>query len=180
MSGSLGPLLAFPGVFINFVRGQNGFLAAALMGGALLLPRRPVWAGILIGLLTIKPHLGVLWPVALICGRHWRALFSAALSSMLFLGLSVLMLGTNTLSGFFASLETFANMAFQDGSMFAKIPSFLSFSSMLGLSRHMAFAVHVSVAVPVVAAVAWVWLRCRRITFGCFDVGQLAGQSVRA
>jgi hypothetical protein len=44
--------LAFPAVLINIGHGQNGFLTAALMGGALVaLPRQPVLAGILFGLL---------------------------------------------------------------------------------------------------------------------------------
>jgi hypothetical protein len=44
---------AFPAVFINIGHGQNGFLTAALLGGALhWLDRRPWLAGILIGLLA--------------------------------------------------------------------------------------------------------------------------------
>ena len=41
---------AFPAVFINVGHGQNGFLTAALLGGALhWLDRKPWLAGILIG-----------------------------------------------------------------------------------------------------------------------------------
>ena len=56
--------LAFPAVFINLGHGQNGFLSAALVGGSLiLLDRRPIVAGILIGLLTYKPQFGLLYPL---------------------------------------------------------------------------------------------------------------------
>jgi hypothetical protein len=56
-------LLGFPGLFQNIVHGQNGFLTATLMGAGLLwLPNRPILAGIAFGLLTFKPHLGVLIP----------------------------------------------------------------------------------------------------------------------
>ena len=42
---------AFPAVFVNIGHGQNGFLTAALLGGALhWLDRRPWLAGVLIGL----------------------------------------------------------------------------------------------------------------------------------
>ena len=62
--------LAFPAVFVNIGHGQNGFLTAALLGGALhLLDRRPWLAGVLIGLLAYKPQFGVLIPVALLAGR---------------------------------------------------------------------------------------------------------------
>ena len=57
---------AFPAVFVNIGHGQNGFLTAALLGGALqLLDRRPWLAGVLIGCLAYKPQFGVLIPIAL-------------------------------------------------------------------------------------------------------------------
>ena len=47
--------LAVPMAFINALVGQNGFLTAALIGGALyLIPMRPVLAGICLGLLTLQ------------------------------------------------------------------------------------------------------------------------------
>ena len=57
---------AFPGILANAMVGQNGFVTAALFGGALIcLERRPLVAGCLIGLLSFKPHLGILFPIAL-------------------------------------------------------------------------------------------------------------------
>ena len=58
---------AFPAVFVNVGHGQNGFLTAALLGGALhWLDRRPWLAGVLIGCLAYKPQFGVLIPIALL------------------------------------------------------------------------------------------------------------------
>jgi alpha-1,2-mannosyltransferase len=52
--------LASPAVFINLGHGQNGFLTAALLGGGLLLlDRRPLLAGLLIGLMAYKPQFGL-------------------------------------------------------------------------------------------------------------------------
>ena len=58
--------------------GQNGFLTAALIGGRRCCNwrTRPLLAGLLLGLLTYKPHFGLLFPVALIFGGYWRAFFS--------------------------------------------------------------------------------------------------------
>ena len=57
-------------MFVNVGHGQNGFLTAALLGGALhWLDRRPWLAGVLIGCLAYKPQFGVLIPVALLAGR---------------------------------------------------------------------------------------------------------------
>ena len=62
---------AYPGILSNLVVGQNGFVTAGLLGGSLLLlQRRPVLAGCLIGLLSFKPHLGILFPLALIAGGN--------------------------------------------------------------------------------------------------------------
>src|SRR5205823_4661633 len=70
---------AYPGILSNLVVGQNGFLTAALIGAALvLMQRRPALAGCLIGLLSFKPHLGILFPLALIAGGQWRVLMAAA------------------------------------------------------------------------------------------------------
>ena len=54
-------------VLTNVLVGQNGFLTASLIGGfLLLLPTRPVLAGICLGLLSYKPQYGLLFPLVLI------------------------------------------------------------------------------------------------------------------
>jgi hypothetical protein len=67
------PIFAFPAVLSNVGHGQNGFLSAALFGaGALWLERRPILAGICLGALVYKPHLGVMIPVALLIFGRWK------------------------------------------------------------------------------------------------------------
>ena len=52
------------------IAGQNTFLSVALLyGGLALLERRPILAGILLGLLAYKPQVWVLVPVALLAAR---------------------------------------------------------------------------------------------------------------
>jgi hypothetical protein len=76
--------VASPAVIFNMAMGQNGALtAAALIGALLLMPRRPIAAGVLMGLLSIKPHLGILLPVCAIACRSWRTLLSAASTAAL-------------------------------------------------------------------------------------------------
>ncbi len=71
--------LAYPAVLINVGHGQNGFLTAALLGGALLmLDRRPLMAGILFGLLVYKPQYGLMIPLVLAVSGRWRIRFIAA------------------------------------------------------------------------------------------------------
>lgn len=76
------PVIAFPAVFWTFGTGQNAFLNAALFGaGTLLVDRRPGLAGIAFGTLCYKPHFGLLLPLALASGRHWRAFIAATLTA---------------------------------------------------------------------------------------------------
>jgi hypothetical protein len=88
------PIAAFPALIIVVVNGQNALIFAALVGAALhLLKKRPVLAGVLIGLASTKPHLGLLIPIALLAGRKWRALASATVTTLLLGAASVLAFG---------------------------------------------------------------------------------------
>ncbi|MFK5978971.1 MAG: glycosyltransferase family 87 protein [Rhizobiaceae bacterium] len=72
-----------PFVFLNAMFGQNGtFFAALMLGGLMLAPKRPIIAGVLIGLMTIKPHLGILIPFCFIASRNWMAFVSASVTSV--------------------------------------------------------------------------------------------------
>ncbi len=87
-------VIVAPAAMVNISAGQNGFLTSALLvAGLFLLERRPLAAGTLFGLLTFKPHLGLLIPVALLARRQWRAIFAAALSAGLLLGASLVVFG---------------------------------------------------------------------------------------
>jgi hypothetical protein len=68
-------ILVSPASVWVVIAGQNTFLSVALLhGGFGLLERSPAAAGILLGLLTYKPQLWALVPVALLAARQWRAL----------------------------------------------------------------------------------------------------------
>jgi hypothetical protein len=88
--------LAIPAVLWNAVNGQNGMLLAALMGGGLtLLPTRPIVAGVLFGIMSFKPQLGILIPVALIAGKYWRTFIAASLTVLALIALSLAFYGAN-------------------------------------------------------------------------------------
>ena len=62
-----------PAVAVNALIGQNGFFTAALLiGGLINLDRRPVLAGVLFGILTIKPQLGLVLPLVVMASGRWR------------------------------------------------------------------------------------------------------------
>ena len=75
-------LSPFP-VFFNIFLGQNGFLLAGLMGLSLaLMERRPQLSGFLLGLLTFKPQIGILFPFALLVSRKWCVVAGAVTTSV--------------------------------------------------------------------------------------------------
>jgi hypothetical protein len=72
-----------PGTLTNLFFAQTGALTAALFLGALLLAaRRRAAAGIMAGLLTIKPHLAILLPVGLLAAGRWRTVIIAAVTAL--------------------------------------------------------------------------------------------------
>ena len=104
-------LLLAPATMTNFLIGQNGFLSAALLiGGLRLVESRPWLAGVLIGLLSYKPHLGLLVPVALIAGRHWRAFAAASATVMTMLVASILFFGLESWSDFLGAGATLPSL----------------------------------------------------------------------
>jgi len=154
--------LAFPGAYLNIVQGQNGLFSAALLGGAMLsLAKRPVLAGILIGLLTVKPTLGLLLPIALLCARQWMAFLAAAATSVALALISVSMFGAEPWGAFIDNAGFAAAMLEQGQLPWEKMPSVFVALRMLGAETFVAYAGQGAVAVVVVIAVAVGWWRWR-------------------
>ena len=87
-------LVLCPAVPFNVMTGQNAFFTSALLvGGFGLLARHPVVGGGLLGILTFKPQLWLMVPVALVAARQWRALAGAAGSALAVALLSLALFG---------------------------------------------------------------------------------------
>jgi hypothetical protein len=156
----LGLLLAcaFPGVVMNALPGQNGYVTAALMGGALhLMDRRPALAGALIGLLTYKPHFGLLFPLALAASGRWRVFASAALVTVLMAALSYAAFGTETWEAFIRSLSVVSRVALTQDSHFTKIHSVFALVRLLGGGEGLAWTLHGTVMVATALYVCLLW-----------------------
>jgi alpha-1,2-mannosyltransferase len=103
--GWIAPVLAFPAIFWTLGVGQNAFLTASLFGGfTLLIDRRPAQAGIYLGLLCYKPHFGLLAPVALLCGGHWRAFLAAGATLTTLVGISLALFGFEAWRAFLTTM----------------------------------------------------------------------------
>jgi len=83
-----------PAAFIVLIGGQTGlWLAGIWMLALSCLDKRPILAGVLIGILTIKPQMGVLLALYLLCGGHWKAIISASVTASLMIAASLILYG---------------------------------------------------------------------------------------
>jgi hypothetical protein len=151
--------LAFPAAFLTIAHGQNAFLSAALFGGGLaLLPKRPVLAGILFGLLTYKPQLGLLIPLALLAAGQWRAIAAAGATLGLLVAGSALLLGPQVWIAFLAQSDQ-AMEALTLGLVgWQKMISAYAGLRLSGVPDGAAMATHAALAFAVAASIVWAWL----------------------
>jgi hypothetical protein len=88
--------LICPAASINAIDGQCGFVVAGLLVfGIRLLKHRPVLAGAVLGLLSVKPQFGLLLPVPLLLMGHWRGLLGATGSVLALAAVSAMAFGTD-------------------------------------------------------------------------------------
>ncbi|MFJ6324619.1 MULTISPECIES: glycosyltransferase family 87 protein [unclassified Rhizobium] len=87
-------IVASPAAIMDVVFGQNGALTTALLlSGLLLAPSRPIIAGVLFGLLTIKPQLGLLVPFCLLASGNYRSILSAGATAVFLVVMTGLLFG---------------------------------------------------------------------------------------
>jgi Glycosyltransferase family 87 len=156
--GALLLLFFAPACLINTIGGQNGFLTAALfLGGVLSIDRRPVLAGILFGLLSFKPQLGLVLPFALVALGAWRVIAGAAVTTAALLALSVALFG----------LEPWHQYVLVSGALHVRfLEGFAGFYTTMmvsgvagarafGVSFPAALALQVALAAAVLVATCW-------------------------
>lgn len=153
--------LAAPAVTMNIWTGQTGTWIAALIGAALmLLPRRPVVAGALLGLLIVKPQLAVLIPVALLAGRRWSALFACAGTAAALLLASVLLFGIEFWQAYVQRADHLRGWILEDGTGVHQLFTSV-FVTVRRLPAELGTA-YAAQAVTALAAAALVWIAWRR------------------
>jgi hypothetical protein len=150
---------AFPAVFVNVGHGHNGFLTAALLGGALhWLDRRPWLAGVLIGLLAYKPQFGILIPIALVAGGRWRTIGAAAATVAALVAISFALLGSGIWHAFADSMNFTQTVVLeQGGTGWQKIQSIFSAVRAWGASVPIAYAAQATLFAALAATLAWLW-----------------------
>ena len=157
-------LAVAPGVAVCVFFGQNGFYTAALLiGGLLSLDRRPVLAGVLFGILTLKPQLGLLLPIILLLERRWVTIASTVMTA------AVLFVATAMLFGLDVWIQYWHKIVPQQmwltenagGLMFSLVSSLFFGARLIHLPLGVAWAIQYAGSAFAVAAVVWTYWQRR-------------------
>lgn len=157
-------LVLAPAVTINIWCGQNGFVTAVLLiGGLTQLDRRPVLAGILFGLLSIKPQLGVLLPLMLALTGRWRTIVAAAATIALLVAATALVFGPEVWIAYVRDAMPVQSLYTFEGvhNFMMQMPTAFMNAKLAGLPLWACFAVQGVVSAATLAAVIWTFWRRR-------------------
>ncbi|MBE7220800.1 MAG: DUF2029 domain-containing protein, partial [Caulobacteraceae bacterium] len=157
--------LAGMGVFASALVGQNGVYTAALLGAGLALAdRRPLAAGVLLGLLCCKPQLALLVPVALAAGGRWRTLAMAAATAVGLAVMAGVVLGWDVYPAFLAAgahaRQSFAGAGWLP---WAKVQTVYGDLRLARVDVRLAVAGGALAALAAAAVVAWLWREGARL-----------------
>jgi hypothetical protein len=148
-------LVLSPVAILNAVLGHAGsLLALVFVAGFRLLPRRPVGAGMLFGLLTVKPHLGILIPIALLLRRAWLTIVAASITALALVAISLLLYGLEPWQAFFANTLVYQKRVVMEmvGLYTTMMYSPYALFWHLGFGAGPAMALHIVIALPVAVA----------------------------
>jgi hypothetical protein len=153
--------LVAPTTTITAVAGQAGFLCAALLvGGFRLAAGRPIAAGILFGLATYKPQMGILVPVALISARLWRTVAAAGATVVALVVFSGAVLGIDAWQAWLADISRYSRQFAAESSEISHLMPTVSASlTRLGVVPWIATVIQCGAA----AIAVWVTWRCFRV-----------------
>lgn len=145
-----------PTTVLAVISGQIGFLATALLaGGFRLSEKRPLLGGILFGLLTYKPQLGILVPVALVAARMWSSIAAAAASFAILVAATCLAFGPAIWVSWLNNIIGYSQQfAAESSEIVHLMPSVLPSFEMLGAPAELAWAAQ-ALAAGFAAAVVW-------------------------
>jgi hypothetical protein len=153
-----------PAAVFCLMSGQNAFVVTAMLIAVFaMIERRPLCAGALIGLLTLKPQLGLLLPVMLIASGQWRAFIAAAATAIALALLTAALFGPQVWIEYLHIGLPAQNHVLSDTYILAArlMPTVFMNVHLAGVSYGVAMALQLCVSILAAAVVAWAF-RCHR------------------
>jgi len=152
-------ILAFPGLWLNALLGQNGSVTAifALAAFFFMQKKRPVLAGVCIGMLSIKPHLAILFPLVLACAEMWTTFIAAAVTAVVFTGLSIAVFGVAVVPAFLHGMSGASSDLASGVLPWQQMASLFAALRDLHVAITPAYVAQGCGAIVAVCVTAWVW-----------------------
>jgi len=158
-------MAASPGLLVTVFFGHpDMFLAALLVPGLVLVERRPVIAGLLLGLATVKPQLGLVIALVLLVRLNWRAIAAALASAAALAALSVALYGIEPWRAYFTVIAPFqagVPHLIYDRHLFYFTPTAFAVFAWLRLSFDGAMALQLACGAAAAAAAVYIWVKTR-------------------
>lgn len=155
-------VMAFPGLWVALLAGQNSLITLLLMSTALTYSgSRPLLAGLCGGLLVIKPQLAMLLPLWWLLGGQWRALGVMMVTAGMGCVLSLAWSGWPLWEAFFAAVTRFNAEVVQRGAgdIWHAMPTVFAAARLHGATLPVAYALYALVAGLSALLTAWLWAK---------------------
>ena len=158
--------LSLPAMVMSLLTGQNGLLTAGLMALFASLALAPVSAraGLVLGLLTYKPHLGLGLGLAALLRGGWRMVTVASLTALGLALLAALVYGADVWIAFLEGVKTSGTLLQAGEYKFARMVTPFTLLASLGLETSVAMLAHL----------AWVFISFGALTYACLKGWRMA------
>jgi hypothetical protein len=132
-----------------------------MIGGFRLLSKRPVLAGVLLGMLTYKPQVWVLVPIALIAARRWRSLAAVGATALALVAVSVALMGTEPWLLWLEEATDASDAFYANWLQFGLLHGFSPYvcALLLGAPGAVAKGIQLAASLAAASAVYWVYRR---------------------
>lgn len=147
--------LLAPVFVLQVLAGQNGlFFGAAMLQALHWRKARPIAAGLMFAVLTMKPQLGLLLPLLLLAERRFATIAWAVVFTGGLIGLAAAIFGAPAWAAFFQVILPYQQYvaAHWGGQFLYMMPTWFAAFRAAGLAHATALALHACLAAPLVLA----------------------------
>lgn len=152
--------LLSPAFLWCIITGQIGFLTTIIMGSGLymLTKGHKMTAGMVLGLLIIKPHVALALPICLIATKQWRTILGGIISSVTLVLISLHLFGPEPWTALATQLSNnVTDHLSAHGGIAERIPTLFVTMMRLTNTETISMSIHALGAIIAIVATAYIW-----------------------
>lgn len=152
--------LFFPPFMISFEMVQTGAICTVFLASAFLIfgEKKAQWAGLCLALLIIKPHLGVLIPIALLASRQWKMIISASVWALLLFFVTIMIFDFKLWLSCLKIIQYFGKLYLGSSNYdILHYQSFFGFLQFVKVSNSLALGIQFIIGACVFFLIIYVW-----------------------